>query len=176
MFCSRPAYCQHCQLWCQCYYVLHYYIMVVVVANSQWLFECCTFTCGFSSTRNSVSFHSILLNNVICEKQNSYLWIVITSNSNQVNVEWVYLHQISRLLSSFVVPHFLLLLNSSSAPDKVRQGVIFRQQRSTLCRGLSTLTLSINTSEYVVSPLTHNPQAIDNSTKLLPSQYFTNLL
>lgn len=131
MLCSRHAYCQHCQLWCPCYYVLHYYIIIVVVANSQWLFECCTSTYGFSSTRNSISFHSILLSNVIREKQNNCLWIVITSNSKQVNVKWVYLHHISRLLSSFVVPHFLLLHNSSSASDKVRQGVIFRQQRST---------------------------------------------
>jgi hypothetical protein len=130
VFCSRPAYCQQCQLWCQCYYVLHYYIMIVVVANSQWLFECCTSTYGFSSTRNSISFHSTLLNNVISKKQNNCLWIVITSNSKQVNVKLVYLHQIFRLLSSFVVPHFLLLLNSSPASDKVRQGVTFRQQRS----------------------------------------------
>lgn len=131
MFCSRPAYCQHCQLWCQCYCVLRYYIMIVVVVNSQWLSECCTSTYGFSSTRNSISFHSILLNNATSEKQNNYLSIVITSNTKQVNVKWFYLHQISRLLSSFVLPHFLLLLNSSPASNKVRQGVIFRQQRST---------------------------------------------
>jgi len=154
--------------------------MIVVVANSQRLFECCMSTYGFNSTRNSISFRSILLNDVISEKQKNYLWIVITSNSKQVNVKWVYLRQISRLLSSSIVPQFLLLLNSSPATDKVRQGVIFRQQRSTENSRQgdkqSTLTLSINTSECIVSPLTNNPQAIDSSTKLLLSQYFTNLL
>lgn len=186
MFCSIPAYCQHCQLWCQWYNVLHYYIMTVVAVNSQWLFECCTSTCRFSSTGISTSFHFFLLNIVISKKQNKYLWTVITSNSKQVKVKWVYLHQISRLLSSFVVSHFCFSSTPVQGPAKPDKAWYFgnrgqlrsarKEINRTVSRGLFTLTLSINTSECTVPPLTNNPQAIDNSTKLLLSQYFTNLL
>ena len=74
----------------------------------------------------------------------------------------------------------LLAAPQLQSNDRQKQGVIFRQKgqlRSldreisrTVSRSLSTLVLGFNTSEYIISPLTNNPQAIDNSTKLLLCQ------